>query len=262
MTSMLVTMHPVWQSAIAVLGVTIAAALMLQVIVQRFLSHRLRREHTELGTAIFSVIGVTYAVLLTFVATTAWEQHTAAESLARHEANAVDALYRVSQATPAETGAAVRTALTSYVEHVIEVEWPAQIAGHPIPSSSPLVTALDRAVLASAPEVAWDPSVRGFMISTLAELVSVRRDRLLATHGTIPDLVWIVLLSGGALMMCFSFMLEAPNVVVHMVMTAALVISGMLVLLLVAGLSSPFQGEVTIPPDAYVDVLVGMRGER
>ena len=100
------------------------------------------------------------------------------------------------------------------------------------------------------------------MISTLAELVSVRRDRLLATHGTIPDLVWIVLLSGGALMMCFSFMLEAPNVVVHMVMTAALVMSGMLVLLLVAGLSSPFQGEVTIPPDAYVDVLVGMRGER
>ena len=58
MTSMLVTMHSVWQSAIAVLGVTIAAALMLQVIVQRFLSHRLRREHTELGTAIFSVIGV------------------------------------------------------------------------------------------------------------------------------------------------------------------------------------------------------------
>ena len=42
-------------------------------------------------------------------------------------------------------------------------------------------------------------------------------------------------------------------------MTAALVTSGVLVLLLVAGLSSPFQGEVTIPPDAYRDALASMR---
>ena len=71
MMSTLVVMHPIWQSGTIVLGVAIAAALVSQVVIQRFLSHRLRREHTELGSAIFSVIGVTYAVLLTFVATTA-----------------------------------------------------------------------------------------------------------------------------------------------------------------------------------------------
>ena len=101
MMSTLVTMHPIWQSGAIVLGLTIMAALTMQLVVQRFLPQRLRREHTELGSVIFSVIGVTYAVLLTFVATTAWEQHTAAETLARREANLVDALYRSSQGAPA-----------------------------------------------------------------------------------------------------------------------------------------------------------------
>ena len=259
MMSTLVKMHPIWQSGAIVLGLTIMAALTMQLVVQRFLPQRLRREHTELGSVIFSVIGVTYAVLLTFVATTAWEQHTAAETLARREANLVDALYTSSQGAPAETATAIRTALTSYLEHVIEVEWPAQIAGHPISSSSPLLTALERGIIASPNGTTWDAPVRGFMIATFADLVSVRRDRLLATHGTIPDIVWIVLLSGGALMVSFSFILEAPNAVLHLMMTAALVTSGVLVLLLVAGLSSPFQGEVTIPPDAYRDALASMR---
>jgi hypothetical protein len=42
-------------------------------------------------------------------------------------------------------------------------------------------------------------------------------------------------------------------------MTAALVASGVLVLLLIVGLSSPFHGTVTITPDAYTGVLTEMR---
>lgn len=42
-------------------------------------------------------------------------------------------------------------------------------------------------------------------------------------------------------------------------MTAALVASGVLVLLLIVGLSSPFHGTVTITPDAYAGVLSEMR---
>jgi hypothetical protein len=47
---------------------------------------------------------------------------------------------------------------------------------------------------------------------------------------------------------------------VHLLMTGALVASGILVLLLIVGLSSPFRGAVTIPPDAYAGVLAEIRG--
>ena len=68
----------------------------------------------------------------------------------------------------------------------------------------------------------------------------------------------MVLLSGGALVVGFNFMLGGPALALHMLMTAALVASGVLVLLLIVGLSSPFHGSVTISPEAYAEVLSEM----
>ncbi len=259
MMSMLVTRHPIWQSGAVVLAAAVLSALVLQVLVHRVLPAALRREHTELGAAIFSVIGVTYAVLLAFVAMTAWEQYSAAQALARREANLIGSFYGASHGIAEPAGAAIRADLVAYLARVIDIEWPAQIAGRPIPASEQSLEHLDATVMAFQPNGAGESNVHAVLIRGLAEIAMVRRDRRLATGGTIPDLVWIVLLSGGALMVGFSFILGAPKLSVHLSMTAALVASGVLVLLLVLGLSSPFQGEVTIPPDAYRDVLSAIR---
>jgi len=255
MMSMSVTMHPIWQSGAVVLAAGIVGALLLQMLVHRVLPAPLRREHTALGAAIFSVIGTTYAVLLAFMAMTAWEQYSAAQALARREADLIGSIYHASRGIAEPAGAAMRADLTAYLVHVINVEWPAQIAGRTVPAAEPLLLHLDRLVLEVMPSGAGESNVHSFLISALSDVAAVRRDRRLATHGTIPDLVWVVLLSGGVLMVGFSFVLGAPAPAVHMLMTAALVASGVLVLLLIVGLSSPFHGAVTISPDAYAGVL-------
>ena len=262
MMSMSVTMHPIWQSGAAILAVCVASALLLQLLVHRFVPAALRREHTVLGGAIFSVIGTTYAVLLAFMATTAWEQYSAAEALARHEADLIGNIFSASQAVPDPAGTAIRMDLLAYATHVIEVEWPAQIAGNALPAVEPLLVHLNHTVLATTPADATQSTIQSFLVGALTEVATARRDRRLATHGTIPNLVWMVLLSGGALMVGFSFLLGAPTQALHLLMTAALVASGVLVLLLIVGLSSPFQGSVTIPPDPYAAVLAEMRASR
>jgi Protein of unknown function (DUF4239) len=259
MMTMAVTMHPIWQSGGVILAVTVAAALLLQVLVHCFLPVAVRRQHTALGGAIFSVIGTTYAVLLAFMATTAWEQYSAAEALARHEADLIGKMYRLSHGISDPAGSAVRADLAAYLTHIMEVEWPAQIAGREMPPMEPLLEHLDRAVSAATPVGPVQANIQSFLIGALSDVASVRRDRRLAVHGTIPNLVWVVLLSGGTLMVGFSFMLGAPTRGLHLLMTAALVASGVLVLLLIVGLSSPFHGAVTIPPDAYAAVLAEVR---
>ena len=259
MMQMSVTMHPIWQTGGIILAATIVAALLLQIIVHRFLPIMLRREQTELGAPIFAVIGTTYAVLLAFIATAAWEQYSAAEALARHEADLVGNIYHVSYGLPEPTGTAMRADLAAYLVHVINVEWPTQIAGEAIPPSEPLLVKLYQAALQAEPTDAGQSNVQGFLISALGDVATVRRDRRLATHGTIPELVWVVLLSGGALMVAFSFVLGGPAPALHLLMTAILVASGVLVLLLIVGLSSPFHGALTIPPDAYTGVLAELR---
>ncbi len=60
-------------------------------------------------------------------------------------------------------------------------------------------------------------------------------------------------------MVGFNFLLGGPTLALHLVMTAALVASGVLVLLLIVGLSSPFHGAVAILPVAYADVLAELQ---
>ncbi len=256
--SMSVTMHPIWQTGGIILAAGIASALLLQLLVQRLLPAALRREHTVLGAAIFSVIGTTYAVLLAFMATTAWEQYSHAEALARHEANLIGSIYHVSYGIDEPGASAMRAALLAYLSHIIDVEWPAQIAEQTVPAAEPLLEQLDRAVLRVMPRGAGQANLQSFLIVAMTDIATVRRDRRLATHGTIPGLVWIVLLSGGGLLVGFSFLLGGGAPALHLLMTAALVASGVLVLLLIVGLSSPFHGAVTIPPDAYTAVRAEM----
>jgi hypothetical protein len=259
MMAMSVTMHPIWQSGIVILAVAVAAALLLQMLVHYFVSAELRRRHTVLGAAIFSVIGTTYAVLLAFMATTAWEQYSAAEALARREADLVGAIYRVSQGVADPAGPAIRADLMAYLTQVINVEWPAQVTGRTVAATEPDLADLDRKVIGMMPGTASQSNIQAYLISAASDVAMVRRDRRLATHGTIPNLVWVVLLSGGALMVGFSYVLGAPTQGLHLLMTAALVASGVLVLLLIVGLSSPFHGAVTIPPDAYTALLADLR---
>jgi hypothetical protein len=259
MMAMSVTMHPIWQSGAVILAAGVAAALILQLIVHRILPASMRRDHTELGAAIFAVIGTTYAVLLAFMATTAWEQYSAAEALARHEADLIGNTYRVSRGLPDPAGAAMRSDLEAYLTRIVRIEWPAQIAGRAVTPAEPLLTHLDQTVLTLTPGDATQSNAQRNLIEMLNDIASARRDRRLATHGSIPDIVWIVLLTGGALMVGFSFVFGAPEPALHLVMTATLVASGILVLLLIVGLSSPFHGSVTIAPDAYEAVQAEIR---
>ena len=259
MMSMSVTMHPIWQSGAVILVALVVAALLLQMLVQRLLPATLRQGHTVLGAAIFTVIGTTYAVLLAFMAMTAWEQYSAAQGLARHEADLIGSIHQASYGIPEPAGAAVRADLMPYLAQIIDVEWPAQIAGRTVPATEPLLVRMNRTVLEIRPIGTGESNVQNFLINALSDAATVRRDRRLATHGTIPDLVWVVLVSGAALMVASSFMLGGPTPAMHMLMTVALVASGVLVLLLIVGLSSPFHGMVTIPPDAYVEVLAEIR---
>ena len=260
MMSMHVTMHPIWQAGALVLAVTVAGALLLQMLAHAILPAPLRRDHTMLGAAIFSVIGTTYAVLLAFMATTAWSQYSDAQALATHEANLVGSLFTASRIMPDPQATEVRAALDAYLIQVIDTEWPAQIAGTSVTDREPLLTRLGATIMRWTAASPVQANTQNLMIAYLEGIETARRGRRLASHGNIPDLVWTVLLAGGVVVVCFSFMLGGATQAIHLLMTGALVGSGVLVLLLIIGLSSPFRGTVTIRPDAYTGVLAEIRG--
>ena len=78
--------YPLWGVALLLLGLAAVAGAVLPLAARLALSAELRQRHNDAAAAIFSVIGVTFGVLLAFVAMLAWEGHNKAKAAASAEA--------------------------------------------------------------------------------------------------------------------------------------------------------------------------------
>jgi hypothetical protein len=87
---------PLWWVALLLVGLSALGAVLFELVVHQFLSIELRRRHNDVAAAIFSVVGVTFAVLLAFVAMLAWEGFNKAKAAAYAEAATVLDVYNVA----------------------------------------------------------------------------------------------------------------------------------------------------------------------
>jgi membrane protease YdiL (CAAX protease family) len=92
----MVYQYPLWWVALPLVGLAALGAMLLELVARGFLSLELRRRHNDVTAAIFSVIGVTFAVLLAFVAMLAWDGFNKAKAASYEEAALVLDVYNVS----------------------------------------------------------------------------------------------------------------------------------------------------------------------
>src|SRR6202030_2407771 len=81
--------YPIWAVGLLLVGAAVFGAILLELCARRLLPIELRRRHNDVAAAIFSIIGVTYAVLLAFVAMLAWEGFNRANAASYTEAGQV-----------------------------------------------------------------------------------------------------------------------------------------------------------------------------
>jgi hypothetical protein len=128
--------YPLWGVGLLSAGAAALGAIVLGLAVRALLSLELRRRHNDVAAAIFSVIGVTFAVLLAFVAMVVWEHYNAAKATSYAEAGSVRDVYYVSLEFSEPDKALLRDGILGYAETVVSVEWPAQARGLSVASNS------------------------------------------------------------------------------------------------------------------------------
>ena len=102
--------YPLWGVGLLLAGAAALGAIVLGLAVRPLLSLELRRQHNDVAAAIFSVIGVTFAVLLAFVAMVVWEHYNAAKATSYAEAGFVRDVYYASLGSPTRTSRCCATA--------------------------------------------------------------------------------------------------------------------------------------------------------
>ena len=190
--------YPLWGVGLLLVSLAGLGAVFIELAARQFLSVELRRRHNDAAAAIFSIIGVTFAVLLAFVAMLAWEGFNKAKAASYAEAALVRDVYNVSAGLADPEMTSMRDDLIGYVETVVRVEWPAQAEGRTVDRGTSFLERLNRTAVALKPSSVADGNLHVQLLQSLARLWDARQQRLLAAETTIPAVVWIVTLVGWA----------------------------------------------------------------
>lgn len=246
-----------------IVAAVVAACLGLLVLFHAVLPRALRQSHNDVAGFTLSIVGVTYAVLLAFVAVAVWQAYDKASGLVQAEANLVGDLTRDAVGLPEPLAAALRRELTEYSETVVQLEWPALAGAEPVPDMAWGI--LERVHLGLVRDRADDPwvlAVKADMLRQLDSLYDARRSRLQAARADLPPILWWNLLGGAAVVITFSCLFGTPNIAMHAAMVGLLATSMSLVLALVLLLYNPYVGRNHVSATPFNALVAGSSDPR
>jgi len=251
----MVYQFPIWAVGLVFVGLAVLGAIVVELGARRFLPLHLRREHHDVAAAMLSIIGVTYAVLLAFVAMLAWEGYNKAKAASYKEAALVLDVYNASVGFTDPQMSLMRDDIIGYLKEVVNVEWPAQAEGRTVGRGAAYLHRLNGIATGLNPHNLADGNLHALLLQSLRQLTDARQERLLAATTDFPTIVWIVLLLGGGLTIAFGSFFGSPSLLMHLAMSAILTISGALVVVLIIALSNPFRGDFRVSTDPFDQVL-------
>jgi hypothetical protein len=253
--------YPTWIVGLAVIALVLLGAVALEVLARRLYPPEARRRHNDVASAVFSIIGVTYAVLLAFIVMLAWENDTSAKTATWREASCIRAVAWAAMALPAPEASGIHQAVLAYLHAVIDAEWPAQADGKTVDRGTAPLLAINAIVTHFAPSTAGQVNLHAQLLTQAAQLADARQQRLLAADTSIPAIMWVVILLGGALTVGFVSFFGTPSLRAHLAMVGLLGVSGALVVVLVLALSNPFRGDQRVTAAPFERVLIEVGGD-
>lgn len=249
------TSMSLWLAGFLLLGVTTLLAMAGSVYVRRHVSLERLQDNNEIAGFKFATVGVLYAVLLAFVVVVVWEKFSRAEDVVAGEAGAAATLYRLADGLGEAEREPLRSAVTAYLTAATEYDWPAMATGG---ESRQAVVALDglyAAWLAVGARDNREAMLLSAALDQLDALTEARRERIVLAPGAVPPVIWIVLVAGAVVTVCFTFFFGSRNFRAQVMMTGVLNLMIFAGLLVIVAIDRPFVGTVMVPPEPLVSVL-------
>jgi hypothetical protein len=206
----------------------------------------------------FAVVGVFYSVLLAFVVIAVWETYTETDGAVRDEAKAVVDLQLVIHALPLDGGAEISKNLIAYAEDVPAHEWPTMAVGQASPIATMDLRKLSTQILALEPATRRDLALYQDALRLLTEIADNRMERLESANGSVPAILWTVLVLGGVITLGYPAFFASSNLAAQILMTASLAALVAMSLVLALAFDFPFTGDPHISSVPFETALEHM----
>lgn len=249
---------PTWAFSLLLCGLMVGIAVGGHVLVRRFSEREPLRKHNDVAGFVASLVGVIYAVLLSFVVVLVWQEYDTATAVAQKEASSVADLYHLSYGFPDPQAGILRRQLATYIRDILEREWPAMQHG-----GTSHVTEVDghgilRTIMTFKPGTAMDIQMRGMAIADVQTFFDARRDRLSENQTSLPRILWVTLILGAIVTIGLTYLFGVESARSQLTMTGALTLLIAMLFVLIIELDFPFRGETKVQPVMWSDIRAEM----
>jgi hypothetical protein len=230
---------------------TVAASLLMVKVLNRLWPAEKRRAHNDLIGWQLSILGTTYAVMLGFMLYTVWTDFGVAELNVDAEANAAVNVYRLAEGLPEVQRVQMKSLARAYAAAVIQRDWPAMARNSLDFESSHINRAMWHMLMSVKVASPTESTAEDHAISELSDLSKHRRIRQLQSTSRLPNVLWCVLIIGGAVTIVSSCMFGSGSTALHGLQVFAFSLLIALVLVAIADINRPFQGSVHVSDAAF-----------
>jgi hypothetical protein len=238
-----------------VAAVYIALSIVGLYVIRAFHSPAKLKQHNDVAGFIFATIGVTYAVLLSFIVVITWQNFDEAHKNAAREANDIVSLYHDTRPLSPAFRSDLRGDLIRYVNAIIEDEWPMMIRGEQSAEAQQAQDAIWRLYSRYRPTTETQKIFFAESINKLNEACELRRARLFEAHLAIHPVIYFVVIVGGLITIAFPLFFGTKNFVPQIIMTSLLAAMIGIVLSTIIILDFPFTGDISVKADVFTTVL-------
>ena len=209
----------------------------------------------EIASIVTHLIGMLYAVLLGFIAVSAWGDFDHAAQNAKVEQNAMADLYRISSDFPSRQRDSIQADILQYAKLMPEQEWPAMQHGVQSPEAYTVALRIIQQVNGLKPSSQYESNVQLESVTLAHSFLDARRARLNKNDEGMPTMLWLTLLIGATIMIGFTFYLRQSNYVHQLFMTGILAALIGLLFSLILEFEYPFRGKLSVPSTGWTKLV-------
>jgi hypothetical protein len=235
--------------------VSIAVFLLTERLIKKKVSHEFLVENHEVGGFLYNAVCVIYAVLMAFVVFAIWTNMESTNSRIEGEANSLMNLYYDATVFPDSIKNEIQSTIRDYVKRVTNEEWQSMADGKADDEAQKKFIKLNRIYLSIKTSDVTNTEVLSQSVNNIHDIREFRRQRLLSSRQSMPDILWLVLILSSFVLIAFTFFFSTKNRWHLQIMTAFLVFVSVLVLYLIFVLDHPFIGQDAIKPDAFQPLI-------
>lgn len=202
------------------------------------------------GTMVQGVL-VFYGLVLALILVSVWENYSQVTQIVSQEATAIGVLYRDASTYPEPARSELRAILKAYTRYVIEKAWPQARAGKPARGGVLFMDQFQEKMRAFEPNSEGEKIKHAEALRAYNHLLQTRRMRLDTVSGSLPGVMWILVLVGGAIAMAATYFFSVRDFRLHATMVSLLASFMALVIFMILALDRPYHGDLGIGTGSY-----------